>query len=241
MLKYETALVLDFDGTVANTFELNPNGLGVSEAYENAVGVLFGLEALGQYRSSGGLKNRSPREVVRGLQIQGFLSDGDTAQLTENLVRLKIECLTSGIGQPLQDGALWPRLTLGFAEFWVQVRKNPETFTAILSSGHQAFITKTFEVHKLVLPHLTVTDDESRALPEPLSKPDPRLWQYMVERANMPLLNPVYIGDDQGKDGGLARNSGVPFLHFAPVGTNAYGHEGTFADWRDILPRFVRV
>jgi len=241
MLKYKTALVLDFDGTVANTFEPNPSGLGVSEAYEHAVQTLFGLDALGQYRFSGGLKNRSPREVVKGLQIQGFLSDGNTAQLTEDLVKLKIACLTSGIGKPLRDGAVWPRLTTGFATFWTQVRTNSSTFTAILSSGHQAFITKTFEVQGLTLPDLMVTDDELRVLPEPLSKPDPRLWQYMVERVGGPLPNPIYIGDDQGKDGGLARNSGIPFLHFAPEGSVSHGHEGTFADWRGILPRFVRV
>ena len=169
--------------------------------------------------------------MVESLQEVG----ADTSALTERLVCIKIDFLTSQIGNTLQDGALWPRLTLGFDSFWNQIRSDETVFTAILSSGHQAFIQKTFEVHGLVLPHLIVTDDELRVLPEPLSKPDGRLWDFLLGKAGRThLQNAVYIGDDKAKDGGLAQNASVRFLHFAPKGARGYGEEESFSDWRNV-------
>jgi hypothetical protein len=48
-----------FDGTVAETFERSPNGIGVHEAYNLAVEGLFGAKALKRYMASGGLRNRA--------------------------------------------------------------------------------------------------------------------------------------------------------------------------------------
>lgn len=240
VLAYESALVLDFDGTIANTFEPSPSGLGVKESYEIAVRHLFGQSALNQYDLKGGLRNRSPREVVVELQLAGFGKGLEVTGATDELVGLKIDCLINQIGQTLDDGAMWPRLTTGFADFWKQVVTNTSMFTAIVSSGHRAFIEKTFLMHGLGLPKFMVTDDELRSLPEPLSKPDPRLWQHLLDEAKVSFPSAFYIGDDQAKDGGLARNARVPFLHFAPVGAPGFGCEGSFADWRDIIPRFVQ-
>lgn len=227
--------VLDFDGTSFNTFELNPSGVGVNEACEYSVAHNFGQNALDYYIRNGGLGNRSPREVVTAIQLAGFRTQCNTKQATDDFVSVKIERLVGGIGQRLPDGARWPRPTLGFADFWQEVKKDSAIFTAILSSGHLSFIEKAFEVHELSLPDLIVTDDELRALPEPLHKPDPRLWEYLLNKAGIPFEDVVYIGDDPKKDGQLARNAGVPFLHFAPKGTSPYCKEETFADWRDIL------
>lgn len=240
MRNYQTALVLDFDGTVADTLKPSPSGLGVVGAYELAILKLFGEKACRAYKQAGGLQNRSPREVVVELQQAGFEGGSNTTALTDALVGLKIDCLTNEIGKPLEGGDLWPRLTTGFASSWRQVRTNTSTFTAILSSGHQAFIRRTFEVHGLECPDFMVTDDELRALPKPLSKPDAGLWRYLLRESQVSFSNALYIGDDRVKDGGLARNSGVPFLLFAPAGTPEYGNAGTFADWRDVLPRFAR-
>ena len=240
MLALQSALVLDFDGTVANTFEPSPSGLGVEGAYEYAVSHLFGTLALEGYKRDGGLQNRSPGEVVEALRRAGFGKDYDTASITDELVRLKIDCLIGGIGQPLHDGVLWPRLTRGFADFWRCMSADATVFTVILSSGHRAFITKTFEVNGLPLPNLMVTDDELRALPQPLHKPNPQLWHYMLETANATFGSAVYVGDDQVKDGELARNVGVPFFHFTGTKAPLHRQVGTFDDWRDLLRQLSR-
>lgn len=238
---FNVAVVFDFDATVAETFEPSPNGFGVTEAYEFAVRSVFGQPALYTYVQNNGLKNRSPREVVIALQEEGFLEHCSTSELTEKLVNFKISCLTSEIGKPLADGMLWPRLTNGFGQFWHHLRSDKGILTAILSSGHRAFIEKVFEVHKLQLPHTMVTDDELRVLPEPLFKPDARLWGYLLAEVCVHRFpNAVYVGDDQIKDGGLAHNANVPFLHFAPLGAQGHGLQGSFANWIDIIPLFTK-
>lgn len=234
-------LALDFDRTIADTFTSSPSGLGVNEAYAVAVESVFGKHGLNSYKHLGGLRNRSPREVVSELQQSGFLACENATALTNKLVGHKIDCLTNQIGQALPDGTLWPRLTEGFADFWRQVVANSSVFTAILSSGHRAFIIRTFQVHELALPDFIITDDELRILPEPLSKPDPRLWGYLLQESHITPLDSLYIGDDQVKDGGLARNAGVPFLHFAPEGAPDFALGGSFADWRDVIPLFVKA
>ncbi len=239
MLKYPFGLVMDFDLTVANTFEPSPTGIGVKEAYEHAVESVLGRVAVESYRESGGLRNRAPREVVEELQRKGFKKQRDTGQMADELVKAKIECLINEIGKPLPDGSLWPRLTNGFDDFWKRLTSmdmDEVPFTGVLSSGHYDFIFETFRVHGLEMPGITVTDDELRVLPEPLCKPDGRLWTYMLSVANVSLAQAVYIGDDPVKDGTLARNAGIPFLHFAAKGTSCHGAPNTFDDWRNVLP-----
>lgn len=234
MPEFKSALVLDFDGTMANTFEPSPSGVGVHEAYHHAVLTTLGDGALAHYCKSGGLRNRAPREVVEELFDAGFGTGLDLTTATEHLVTSKIQCLlTRAFGQLCVDGAPWPRLTNGFGAFWRMVKERQEIATVILSSGHEDCIVRTFEMHNLPVPDLIVSDDDLRALPEPLCKPDPRLWQYMLGKSKFTFVNAVYVGDDVVKDGELAANSGVQFFHFAPEGTPRHGHEGTFADWRE--------
>ena len=228
-------IVHDFDGTVAETFKPSPSGLGVKEAYENSVECIFGPSALDYYKRTGGLQNRAPREVVDSLFNAGFWVGCGQDEATEQLVNRKIDCLLKhAFGQPLSDGTPWPRLTLGFASYWQWTSARMDTFTVILSSGHEVCIRKTFEMHNLPQPDLIVTDDEFRRLPEPLCKPDPRLWQYMLAKVDVSFRRTVYIGDDHVKDGELAKNAGVPFLHFAPKGAEYHGRNGTFDDWGSI-------
>lgn len=69
---------------------------------------------------------------------------------------------------------------------------------------------------------MLITHDETSRLPEPLCKPDPRLWEYMVTQAgqrNIRFTQAVYIGDDPEKDGELVQ--GIPdvtFFLFDPDG-----------------------
>lgn len=60
-------VVFDFDKTIAMTSEPGPNKIGVVEAYDLAVGEVFGNKGLNIYKESGGLKNRAPTEVVYDL------------------------------------------------------------------------------------------------------------------------------------------------------------------------------
>ncbi len=242
MHTFRTAFVLDFDGTVVRTFEPSPQGIGVHQAYQHAVTNLLGRDACAHYLAEGGLRNRAPREVVQRLLEVGYGNGCDLGEATEHLVEHKVTCLlTKAFGQPLEDGTPWPRLTQGFAVFWQKIKPHSDVFTAILSSGHEECIVKTFCMHNLMPPDLIVTDDEFRRLEKPICKPDPELWQYMLRKADVAFQSATYFGDDPIKDGGLARNVGVPFLHLAEKGTVHHGQEGTFDDWREIIPRFVEV
>jgi hypothetical protein len=227
----ERSLLLDFDGTVALTFETSPNGVGVHAAYEHAVASLFGRKGLQCFTAEGGLKNRSPREVVVALQADGFKQSDGTSCLTDELVRLKIECLISEIGLPLPEGGIWPRLTQGFKPFWKSVKEDQFVYTAIISSGHQAFIQRTFEVHELELPDHLLTDDELRNREVPLAKPDPMLLCALAQMAGFNPPNPVYVGDDENKDGQFAANCGMPFFRFVPSDSTYLGRDGMFDHW----------
>jgi FMN phosphatase YigB (HAD superfamily) len=236
MNQSETAFVLDFDGTVADTFTPSPSGVGVSEAYEYAIQEVFGEATLQHYLASGGLQNRSPRAVVESLQDFTTLQVGE---VTEQLVELKVaHLLKHAWGQRLEDGALWPRLMPGFAKFWVRLCCRPEISRVILSSGHRRLIEETFEMNGLVQPHLVVSDDDVRRLPVPLSKPDTRLWEFMLARAAevaMQFQRAVYIGDDPEKDGLLVKElPNVRFVLFGE-GTETEGPRlWRMTDWREL-------
>lgn len=228
-----STLLLDFDGTIALTIEKSPNGIGVNEAYEAAITSCFGLSAHTHYLRRGGLRNRSPREVVVELQADGHLPRVDTSQLTDRVVEMKMKSLLDEAGKRLPDGQMWPRLTPGFKPFWEAMKAVTSVYTGVLSSGHRAFIKKVFEVHELELPNILVTDDELRALPAPLSKPDPALLGVVEMAAGFifPPDTTCYVGDDPEKDGGFARNCSFPFFHLVPAGSPLLVEPNTFDDW----------
>ena len=60
-------LAFDFDGTVADTFTKSPSGIGVKEAYEQAILDIFGEEGKNIYNELGRLKNRAPSELVKAI------------------------------------------------------------------------------------------------------------------------------------------------------------------------------
>jgi len=215
-----STFVLDFDRTVADTFIPSPNGFGVEKNYELSIEELFGPGVLALYRSQGGLRNRSPSEVVAEL---GVGRDHDeTVMLTEELVRVRLARNLSEIGRPMANGCIWPPLCTGFAEFWWEVRKLTQCGhirTAIVSSGARIFIEATFRTHGLEPPAVIVTDDDMRARPDiPVdqrSKPATPILDLAIRRLGLTDRSSViYFGDDLVKDGGLASNAGVPFGYF---------------------------
>jgi hypothetical protein len=222
----------DFDGTIAITSEPAPNGMTVALAYEAAVQRVLGTNALSEYQAGGGLRNRAPSEVI--IELAPTLETEAVRRKTEDLVSAKLSVLSDQVGQRLPDGAFWPRPTEGFTDFWTKITAHPQMDTAIVSSGHQAFIERFYEVQDLPGPDLMVTDDDMRPLmeylaPELCVKPG-RLLLDIVHGRWLALhdIEPtyenlktsreriIYAGDDPNKDGGLADNAGVRFMHIDP-------------------------
>ncbi len=233
----------DYDGTIALTSEPAPNGMTVDLAYEAAVEHVFSdhSDAVALYHASGGMNNRAPTEIVSQLLRElGIEQDAAAIQSrSEDLVAAKLGHLKSQVGERLPDGAHWPRFTDGFESYWQYLGQKGSITSAILSSGHEAFIRSTFDIHDLAPPDLFVTDDDMRPLttllPRKLTeKPSPLLMQLLHERwidatqaasdhdpydsglFAAAARRTVYMGDSIKKDGELAHNSGVLFVHIRP-------------------------
>jgi len=269
-------VVMDFDGTVADTFKPGPGGLGVTEAYQNAVSELFGAQGPEVFDRVGGLQNRTPGELIQHMLSEGpFDNLVDSARafherhvhrlgncvpagkglslewddnapagaITELLVRLKLSYLMEQVGAQMDNGSCWPQQCSGLASFldaisWLNRHHDVDILVAIISSGHEQFIRRTFCSWGLPVPPIMLSDDDLRGMGEIEShrrvKPSPflmtlvhkqwarirglRLDQAVTEDMRS---HTVMCGDDWRKDGGLAQNCGVPFLWFNPTGAKA--------------------
>ncbi len=259
-----TVVVSDFDQTIALTFAPPPNGIGVREAYRQTIGEIFGEYAVGildNFRTQSPreiaiaiwddlgsvdaavdgkryyLRRKDALDAVMpsGLGAE-IVWSGDAAldALVEVMTRRRLELMLPNIGKEMPDGTQWPRLTPRFAEVWRRITEEPMFRTAILSSGHDVFIRRTFELYGLSPPDLLITDDFLRREGIPHRKPDVELWELVLSEIRNQGFLPevsVYIGDDRKADGGLAQRAQIPFLHFAAEGSPWHGHRGTFSDW----------
>ncbi|HMI09471.1 MAG TPA: hypothetical protein VK497_03710 [Candidatus Saccharimonadales bacterium] len=231
----------DFDDTAFRTFEKSPSGVGVAEAYTLSIEDMFGSEALSAFLSGGGLRNRAPIEVVQ--QLAPDAKNEELNRLVQELTETKLNILMGEIGTRFLDGSLWPRPTEGYLDLCAMIeaaRQEGQLIDdAIISSGHEPFIEKTFKVWSIDIPtHVIATETTQRIVvdleeaPENLIKPSPLLmgvarsmWAqgYGVKiPARNGLSNDekrriVYVGDDLVKDGGLAENSGVAFELIDPA------------------------
>ncbi len=253
-------IVSDFDGTLAKTME-NPNGVGVIEAYEMAIDEIFGPEAVEIYKKTGGLKNESPSEVIGRILTEELILKAKKffhghqelftslswglSILPEMLTRVKLLFLMKEIDQN------WPLPYPGVINFLKQINRREIGF-GIISSGHTQFISKVFSVWEIPLPKIIVTDDDFRTRedlsPAERIKPSRVLFDLLharwakdsgitheaklVEFILKTREKMVYIGDDPKKDGELARQAGVPFLHFCPFGTSE--NIPSFKNWEDL-------
>lgn len=230
-------LAKDFDGTVAQTFEKSPSGVGVHEAHELTVEDMFGIKALDYYRDGGGLRNRAPVEVVQDLAPDAKGDELD--QLVSQFIGTKLGVLIGEIGTLFPNGNIWPRPTNGYLE----LRERIELARAagrpiddlIISSGHEPFIRKTYQAWSVGEPTHIVAEETMRELAltlpvEQLVKPSRVLmevahgmWRggYGLQPTPESALDErnriVYVGDDPIKDGKLAENSGVDFVLLNPV------------------------
>lgn len=222
----------DFDGTIAATFEPSPHNIDVTSAYRHGIAVVLGKQALETYINMGEHRHRAPSEIVASLDPtlkgQGLL------EATNALVREKLELLMEEVGLGT-CGRKWPRPMSGFLSTWnwIQDQRDCGAFldTAIISSGHTAFIKKVFEeAWDIPMPDFMVTDDTLRegSFDSPLQdlvKPSPctlhlveEEWATSYGLSKMPKLpnrrdKILYAGDDVQKDGGLAERAEIGFVH----------------------------
>jgi phosphoglycolate phosphatase-like HAD superfamily hydrolase len=232
-------LALDFDNTIARTFEQSFGLRNVQTAYEYAIQDVFGDDGVALYRAQGGLNNRAPTEIVLEL---GAPADQVIA-LTDTLVQRKLSYLLPEIGTPLAGGGAWPRLCAGLDVFWHSAREQRQFHLALVSNGHREFIERVFRLHHLELPEIMITDDDVRRRtdlePRQRYKPDPAMLKPIAERLSINPHAAIYIGDNLALDGVMAKNAGMRFGHFdSRFGRRVERLNGgfRFGDWRELIP-----
>lgn len=151
--------------------------------------------------------------------------------MTQMLVLQKLKYLMNEIGKQDKDGKMWPQPCKGFLEFMdvaSQLKKEGTPLdTAIISSGHEAFIKRVFGVWNISLPDVLVTEDDIRPREYPQEqerrfKPGVfplalahRKWikqqkvASTLEEAQASKNRIFYIGDDPHKDAQMAERSRI--------------------------------
>jgi hypothetical protein len=197
----------DFDGTTNDTGEEAPGIKTVNDGYKEGLDVAFGPEAADVFEAQGGHNHRTPPQIVEDITVvlRLGLVPADILSKSKQVVDVKQGILFDQIGAPLPDGALWPRTTEGFREYWEAIYVAREhgrlVDTAILSSGHTPFIEKSFDVHGLPQPDMMITEEVINE-------------KGLSESMNSKIL---LVGDSSRADGGLATNVGVHFELLDPA------------------------
>lgn len=235
-------IIADFDGTLADTFQPSPNGIGVTEAYETSILNIFGKKGVSIYQQIGGLNNRAPSEVITDLlasagesyeemitnaksfhkrqngTLAGLVPYGKGAGLNWINGRTNVVLSEMLVLRKLQIlsneiGCNWPKPFKGVVSFLNQCNQRSIKF-ALLTSGHELFIEKVFQ-HWGVEKPIMVTDDDLRGNTPYLSKPNAALMDLVLKKVPEGIPA-IYLGDDPVKDGGFAENTGIPFGWFNP-------------------------
>lgn len=147
--------------------------------------------------------------------------------ITQMLVGTKLRYLIDEVGKKDWAGEMWPRRCAGALEFLHTLealkRKGIPLDFAVLSSGHELFIQKSFEVWDIPPPDILITDDDIRPREYPKeqekrSKPgvfplalthfkwlrhqgissDDPAFMVIAEESKRRML---YVGDDPYRDG----------------------------------------
>jgi hypothetical protein len=195
----------------------------------------------------------------KGVSLEQWKEDiGIVAEL---LVRQKLSYLLKQIGTTFPDGDTWPRPCNGFRDFWTTIqdlkKERLPLDTSIISSGHDKFIKRTFQLWGLISPDILVTEDDirGRKYPEEMErrvKPGQlqlalahKKWldiqeiPFDPETVRQTRQEMMYFGDSYTHDGGLAAIAGIPFGWFNP--DNKLPGEGRFnpetiviSNWREV-------
>jgi len=271
-------LLFDFDNTIAQTHIPSPNNINVPTACRMAIEKLFGKRGLTIYNAIGGLNNRAPTELIEAMTTRnGSLfdqpHDRSIPQLAEAFVQAKLDLLLGEIGAHSQDGNRWPAPCVGFLDFWNTIQKLKEQelpiTTGIISSGHSAFIEKTFDIWDQYLPDIIITEDDvrPRRFPKELNrrfKPGQLqtalahrewlrmqgLWSFQgnswcgegtIHTARHTRDGVIYFGDDPQKDGELAQGADIPFGLFDEGALFTINNNRvTFGNWTDVASFLIK-
>lgn len=178
--------------------------------------------------------------VPSGKGVSIDFTRNQIGSMTELLVRLKLSYLLAEVGGKLQNGKRWPEFFPGFERFAEQMDYG------IISSGHEIFVQKAFEVHGIECPSVIVTDDDMRGKThlsvEQKSKPSVEIINLALSVAKVEKAE-LYIGDDPSKDGKLAENAGIPYYWFMPelIPSKVYGylppHTFVFSSWNTLMDK----
>lgn len=179
----------------------------------------------------------------------------------ELFVRQKLSYLLEQVGEKTADGQLWPPLTQGFLEFWGTLQKLKEEGipldTAIISSGHDIFIDKVFELYNLAKPDIIVSEDDIRGRKYPkeierrvkpgelplalthfrwLKAQGMDYFNFDLKSAKEVRERMIYFGDDPNKDGKLAEGAKINFGFFVPGNLFLMEKDNfsAFKDWKTI-------
>lgn len=175
----------------------------------------------------------------KGIALTPLNGQNRVDLLGELLVRLKLELLLREVGPA------WPRPFDGVLELFRELNAADKNI-AIITSGHEPFIRKCFREWGVPCPTIVLSDDDLRPLPgsiEEKSKPSRILIHYLLMMAHQARVSVrwhdvVYFGDDLRKDGGLARNAGLPFGWFNPARKEAdiplRSDDRTIASWNEV-------
>ena len=228
-------VAVDFDDTTNLTSERSPELLTVDQASVLALTTILDATTAANYSESGGHGGRTPAKIIADLHPD--MTEDEVQAYTAQFVTEKMALLSQQIGTVLPDGALWPRVTDGFADCWNKLGENNPgcVTTAVLSAGHEPFIHASFDLHGLNRPDILVTDDllidlmclAGQPIPGPKErgKPSPYIMDAAIglwlERFGVdPTTTSIhrseqilFVGDSVEKDGGLAQNTGAAFMH----------------------------
>ncbi|PKL72546.1 hypothetical protein CVV26_00855 [Candidatus Kuenenbacteria bacterium HGW-Kuenenbacteria-1] len=146
------------------------------------------------------------------------------------------------IGTRFPGGTVWPQACSGFLEFY-RALNNPLEF-GIISSGHDLFIEKCFEVWGIEIPKIVVTDDLMRSRrcdnfsQAERVKPGVGPFKIFCEEykklyaKNLNKDQVLYIGDSAKMDDDFARNCKISFILFNPNESDFKGK--SISDWREL-------
>lgn len=236
-----------------------PSEVIISLAEKDESLLEYAREEYGKLISSG---------VENSLSFLGaWSSENKVSILSEMLVHFKLQLFLDEISKS------WPLPYPGVADFFQIIRKTKmrekiSLHIGILSSGHLKFIRKTLALWDIPEPAVILTDDDLRQLRYPKLakdrvKPAPFPFRFLHYRwlkrlnGNKPirlshiqdsLPKMIYFGDDPIKDGGLAKNIGVPFGWYrgnekdkSGLSPNQQFPRGsfTFSDWTKLCD-FIR-
>lgn len=187
-------------------------------------------------------------------EVPQWDSEKPTKTITQLLVGQKLKYLCDEIGRVDQEGIIWPQPCRGAVEFWRTVEKLKTSGvpidSAIISSGHDAFIRKAFAVWGLQQPDIIISEDTIRPRKYPEEnvrrfKPGQlpialahQKWLYkhlqdkdksFIEIARDTKHRIIYFGDDIERDQGTAIDGKLAFGLYHPSLANQPGLH--FNDW----------